>query len=178
MKLKISKRLAKTFDKFVYCVISLLLYTFLKDSHFYIHLQSNELLNYFSYNKPGKFTCMLAQNVHLNDRWYVGIAEFEYNHKITKQPLPLHPVVPNTIYKDSIVGDKSHQLFRFIPLNKKAGQRIFDRLGHVHYYLVNKQTIDPVEISINVPGYLIDQVLDRSSDQPVIHFTNAPPLVL
>ena len=177
MKLKISKRLANTFDKFVYCVISVLLYTFLKVSQFYIHLQSNELLNYFSDNKPGKCTCMLLQNVHLNGRWYVSLAEFEYNHKIKRQPLPLHLVVPKTICKDSTVGDKSHQLFRFIPFNKKAGQRIFDRLGYVHYYLVNKQTIDPVEISI-VSGYLIDQVL---SDQPVkctIHFTNAPPLVL
>ena len=148
------------------------------DNQFYIHLLSNDSLHYFSDNKPGKFTCMLPQNVHLDGRWYVGLAEFEYTHKITRQPFPLHLVVSTTLCKDSIVGGKTHQLLRFIPFTKKAGQRIFDRLGPVHYYLVNKQTIDQVEISINAPGYLIDQVL---SDQPVrcmLHFTKAPPLVL
>ena len=152
--------------------------TYQMDNQFYIHLQSNESLNYFTANKPGNFTCMLPQTVLLEGRWYVGLTEFEYTHKVTKQPYPLHLLVHSDVCKDSIVGDKKCQLLRYIPFTKKSGQRFFERLGPVHYYLVNKQTIDRVEISINAPGYLIDQVL---SDQPVrctLHFTKAPPLVL
>ena len=148
------------------------------DNQFYVHLQSDESLNYYTGNTPGNFTCILPQTVHLEGRWYVGLVEFEYTHKITKQPYPLHLVVSANVCRDSIVGSKRCQLLRYIPISKKSGQRIFERLGPVHYYLVNKQTLDRVEISINAPGYLIDQVL---SDQPVrctLHFTKAPPLVL
>ena len=148
------------------------------DIQFYVHLQSDESLNYYTGNKPGNFTCILPQTVHLEGRWYVGLVEFKYTHKITKQPYPLHLVVSANVCRDSIVGSKRCQLLRYIPISKKSGQRIFERLGPVHYYLVNKQTLDRVEISINAPGYVIDQVL---CDQPVrctLHFTKAPPLVL
>ena len=147
------------------------------DNQFYLHLLSNDSLRYFETNRPWHFTCVLPETLHLDGRWYVGLVEIEYTHKVTKQDRPLHLTFSTDICKDTILGGKKGNLLRYIPFTGKSGKRVFASLGPIHYYLVNKQVIDRVEISINAPEQVIHEVL---SDQPVrcsLHLTKAPPFV-
>ena len=148
------------------------------DNQFYVHLNSNDSLNYFYTNKPWCFTTILPETLHLNGRWYVGLAECEYTHKFTKQNRPFHLTVSTNICKDSIIGTRKHQLLRYIPFLHKSGQRVFEKLGPIHYYLVNKQEIERIEIPINAPDFKVEEVLGDQAVKCTLHFTRAPPFVL
>ena len=60
------------------------------DNQLYVHLISDDSINYFPSNEPWQFTCMLADVLILSGRWYVGLVEVEYSHKIKGNTRPFH----------------------------------------------------------------------------------------
>ena len=144
------------------------------DNQFYVHLFSNENHNYFPSNKASCFTCLLPETLHLQGRWYVGLAEIEYTHGVKVKERPLHLQVCSDICTDSIKGSTKDGILRYIPIQGKRGHRVFETLAPVQYILVNKQEINRIEISIKAPTADYEDLFSREPVRCTLHFTKAP----
>ena len=149
------------------------------DNQFYVHLISDDSINYFPSNEPWQFTCMLADVLILSGRCYVGLVEVEYSHKIKGNTRPFHITVSCDICADTIVGNRKCNVLRYVQMSQKNSQkRMLENLGTVHYLPANKQEIDRVKICLNVPGYSAEQVFASEPVRCTLHFTKSPPLIL
>ena len=144
------------------------------DNQFYVHLFSNENRSYFPSNEASCFTCLLPETLHLQGRWYVGLAEIEYTLGIKAKERPLHIQVCSDICTDTITGSTKVGILRYIPIQNKRGHRVFETLAPVQYVLVNKQEINRIEISLKAPTVDYKDLFSREPVRCTLHFTKAP----
>ena len=110
-------------------------------SHFYIHLSSEDSKIYFPANNVNTFTVKLPEVLKLDGQWEVSLCELFYPANNAVKNL----FISSNLCIDTIIGDQKRPLLRMVR-TKKSGYAEF---GQRYYIPVSSDTIDRVTIYIN-----------------------------